>query len=300
MSYAADIAAVKAAFNADVTVKVAAASISPTDVGQNAEDTCDLIADATLDNVCSLGNTSTVAVKVATGLTPPATTYVEVNPEGSFRFTVANGSSYFGKLFSELLTASRGWVLPDEGDGAGIDSTIVLHTTKDPINIGDTTIQHSRRSPSSLQFYDSDGTTINAAIISGVGVGSLLLKDAATAYTGSIKADTLTADRAVKIPNQAGTILVNDAVAVATDAAYVIPSGLTYTELPTITANRNVTLPTGVSGNVIKVVSLNATGFTWTFTGGTVNDAAGAAITVLANQTCYQLEYNGTIWRKIN
>lgn len=86
-----------------------------------------------------------------------------------------------------------------------------------------------------------------------------------------------------------------------TDANYVLSNVNTYIKLPVVTADRTVTLPTGVNGTRVTIVNLNTSGtYHWSFV-GTVKDAGGATITTLTNGTCYQLEYEGSsTWRKIN
>lgn len=46
---------------------------------------------------------------------------------------------YFGYMGAGTLTADRKVLLPDEGDGVGLDATLVLHTTEDPITVTDGT-----------------------------------------------------------------------------------------------------------------------------------------------------------------
>ncbi len=50
-----------------------------------------------------------------------------------------DGFGYYGYLGSGTLTANRKALLPDEGDGVGLDAHIVLHTTKDPITVTNST-----------------------------------------------------------------------------------------------------------------------------------------------------------------
>jgi hypothetical protein len=86
----------------------------------------------------------------------------------------------------------------------------------------------------------------------------------------------------------------------ATDAAYIIATTWSYTELPVITANRVVTLPTGVAGNPVLVSNQNTSGtFSWSFS-GTVKDGANNTVTILTNGVTYNLLYQGSFWRIIS
>jgi hypothetical protein len=89
--------------------------------------------------------------------------------------------------------------------------------------------------------------------------------------------------------------------ATATDANYTIARTQSTTKLPLITANRTLTLPTGVPGTSIKIWNQSTSlTFNWSFVGTTVKDATGATITTLTNTSWYLLEYDGTNWNKYN
>lgn len=90
--------------------------------------------------------------------------------------------------------------------------------------------------------------------------------------------------------------------AIATDANYSINLENTWIVLPEITANRTVSLtgPSTGSGKMLIIWNKNSSGNSWSFTGGSVIDAAGSAITNLTNDTVYYLMNDGTDWVKIN
>lgn len=90
--------------------------------------------------------------------------------------------------------------------------------------------------------------------------------------------------------------------ALAADANYSINLENTWIVLPEITANRTVSLtgPSTGSGKMLIIWNKNSSGNSWSFTGGSVIDAAGSAITNLTNDTVYYLMNDGTDWVKIN
>lgn len=61
---------------------------------------------------------------------------------------------YFGYMGSGALTADRKVLLPDEGDGVGLDATLVTHTTGDPITVYDGT---------NTGYYDADSVKMSDA-----------------------------------------------------------------------------------------------------------------------------------------
>jgi hypothetical protein len=88
----------------------------------------------------------------------------------------------------------------------------------------------------------------------------------------------------------------------ASDANQTISSGYRMIDLPTITANRTVALPSGAVGDEIIIWVSNSAGFTWSIAGTpTANDGAGAAITTLTNDTVYKFVcYATNNWLRIN
>lgn len=98
---------------------------------------------------------------------------------------------------------------------------------------------------------------------------------------------------------------VYGAFATASNADYTIttPNGLTL-ELPTITANRTLTLPSGVVGANLTITNLNMSGsFSWGISGGVIKDASNNTISTLVNNLTYIIRYNptsGGTWRRIS
>ena len=93
-----------------------------------------------------------------------------------------------------------------------------------------------------------------------------------------------------------------DAVNTATDANYTITSSAQFVKLPTITAARTVSIPAAASytGQQIRILNQNTSGFTWSFTGAVVHDAAGNTLTNLVNTSVYILESDGVNFIKMN
>jgi hypothetical protein len=81
------------------------------------------------------------------------------------------------------------------------------------------------------------------------------------------------------------------------DAAYTVLITDYHITLPTITANRVITLPSAAtwSGRYLVFRNTNSTGFTWSF-GTAVKDGADVSVTNLVNDTVYMLYSDGTNW----
>ncbi len=73
---------------------------------------------------------------------------------------------------------------------------------------------------------------------------------------------------------------------------------VTHQILPTITANRTLTFPSQVAGQIIKVTNNNSAAFTWLVSGSVV-DAEDVAITALDNDRVYEFKSDGTNWKAI-
>src|SRR6201996_2597554 len=72
-----------------------------------------------------------------------------------------------------------------------------------------------------------------------------------------------------------------------------------FYELPTISANRTITIGSASSSAGQRLMFLNqntSTSFAWSFTGATVTDTLGNPITALSNGLLYTLESDGVNW----
>ena len=66
------------------------------------------------------------------------------------------GSSNIGLIFSGDLTAYRAILIPDEGDGTGIQSSIVIHNTQHGLNVYDNIGDSSSILPTSFNSYSNN------------------------------------------------------------------------------------------------------------------------------------------------
>jgi len=84
---------------------------------------------------------------------------------------------------------------------------------------------------------------------------------------------------------------------VATNANFTLPVFSSFVNLPTITANRTLTLPnpTTFEAKTIIVKVANSAGFDW-LVSPAIKDAADADVSTLANDTVYTLFSDGTNW----
>lgn len=102
---------------------------------------------------------------------------------------------YFGYVGAGSLSANRKVLLPDEGDGVGLDATLVTHTTEDALTVSSTsTAVYGSASahlsdnssngvditPSSVTVMDTSGTTLNQM--------ALASDNLSYAYTNSVGA----------------------------------------------------------------------------------------------------------------
>jgi hypothetical protein len=114
----------------------------------------------------------------------------------------------------------------------------------------------------------------------------------------SASVNTFTGDIAVGNILSAQNLLLGGEA--ATDADKIILKY--YTKLPTVSANRTVTLPsgTGNTGKVFVINNTNSSGtFHWSFN-TTVLDGSGGSVTTLTNQKVYQIYYDGSNFQIIN
>lgn len=83
----------------------------------------------------------------------------------------------------------------------------------------------------------------------------------------------------------------------ATNADYTLDPTASFVTLPTLTANRILTLPSATTyyGKTIIIKVANSAAFTWT-TSVALKDKNDADVTVLANDTVYTIFSNGSLW----
>jgi hypothetical protein len=98
------------------------------------------------------------------------------------------------------------------------------------------------------------------------------------------------------------TLSLGDDPLTATDANYTVARSRLYIILPSVTANRTVTVPSAGAfpGESLFIQNSNTSAsFNWSFATGVVT-ASGSFIGGLTNATFYQLKSNGQYWVKMN
>ena len=160
------LTAQRALTNTNITTKTGSRSITPLNVGYSDDSIMAIMyslagltgAAGNLDAVLTLGNTSDLDVIIdktgaegefrtlhsyngtttehdGTGLISPYPVTFIGRVGGNNVLYLRDAFGFFGYMGSGTLTANRKVLLPDEGDGVGLDATLVLHTTADPITV---------------------------------------------------------------------------------------------------------------------------------------------------------------------
>lgn len=151
----------------------------------------------------------------------------------------------------------------------------------------------------------SSSTTYLNLSASGSGISSLRIP-AGTAPSSPVDGDIFrTGTGEIKWYNGVASKRLDNGFTLqgGTDANQTISNPWYIIELPTITANRTVTLPSaGSTGDEVVIWVSNSAGFTWSISGTpTAQDGAGASVTTLTNDTVYKFLCIGTnSWLKIN
>lgn len=86
----------------------------------------------------------------------------------------------------------------------------------------------------------------------------------------------------------------------ATDANFTVTQAMYMIVLPTITANRTITIPDLNQGQQIIIINKNSSAFTWNISGTNVKDAADNTLTSLVNDQTYIFLDESPNWYKIN
>jgi len=276
------LTAQRALTNTNITTKTGSRSITPQNVGYSDDSIMAIMyslagltgAAGDLDAVLTLGNTSDLDIEIVkNGVEGEFYTkhmyngcQTIHNPSGggseypvTFMGRVAGNNvlylrdafGYFGYVGSGTLTANRKVLLPDEGDGVGLDATLVTHTTEDALTV---------TSGGNTGYYDADSMKMtdasgNASIakanfynvrnVAGTAGNAMTLsKDAISyAYSNSVGAVVHTSDLYFSRPYFTGITTqtlyfpsaTNDTLAVKGD---ITASGNFATANLTFTANR--------------------------------------------------------------
>lgn len=237
------------------------------------------------------------------------------NTSGSSYLACANGTT--GVTFSVGNRASTGLFTIGNGtlDGATdlftINSTGKIHSVDTlradarfsyNTNLGSSFTIYSHIDKNyadsailSRSIYSADGTLTGNRTLTG-GSNNLTFTGVGTL---SESATNITLNGSTTLIMQGNMFLTAHN---ASNANYTWGSGDISTELPTISADRTLTLPSVTFGQIISIMNTNtlASGFKWNLSGNLV-DGAGNTLTSLRNGTSYFLQADATAgnWRVI-
>ncbi len=196
----------------------------------------DIISAGNLQAVCTVGNETNTGIYIGSGTFASPTTGVLINSLGRMDFYNGGvvvgifdqstggleivsadpyGSGFFSNIDTGHLTSNRQYILPDEGSGFNLDSTFMLHNTKDSVLIG---TGGSVASPTDGVYIDSGGGVqilsgsdlyVSLGISSGKGTLSL---DDNSGNDGRIQAFGLTTQRTILIPDEGNGSGLNDTI----------------------------------------------------------------------------------------
>jgi len=183
------LTAQRALTNTNITTKTGSRSITPLIVGYSDDSIMAIMyslagltgAAGDLDAVLTLGNTSDLDIEIVkNGVEGEFYTKHMYNGCQTIHNPSGGGSEYevtflgrvggnnvlylrdafgfFGYMGSGTLTADRKVLLPDEGDGVGLDATLVTHTTGDPITVTNSTYTGTYGDASAV-ITDGSGST---------------------------------------------------------------------------------------------------------------------------------------------
>lgn len=209
--------------NTNITTKTGARSITPLNVGYSDDSIMAIMYDLAglsgaagdLAAVTALGNTTTLLMKVFNSgagyeashayNTYSLAAYPSSNALGSFGIDggiaklrlYSTAAGYSTTIQGTGLTADRAVLLPDEGDGVGLDATLVTHTTEDPITISAT---------GSTATHAASGTVINDGLGDQASIYPTYLETEITAGTTTNKIKHHPTQFEYKYTNSVGSI----------------------------------------------------------------------------------------------
>ncbi len=146
-------------------------------------------------------------------------------PAGKPTLTLLSQGTFFtGSLNANSLSANRGYTMPNEGTGSGLASTLVLHTTQDPILVSSGGFQANHRSFSySLSgaglaadyttggIFWSDASSNSYLLGLNSGKGFIEFDDHSTGFAHQLTYNHPTANRIDTFPDKSGIIaLISD------------------------------------------------------------------------------------------
>lgn len=148
----------------------------------------------------------------------------------------------------------------------------------------------------STNIYNSDGTLTGDRVLSG-GNHELSIGTIASPTSGI----NLVASSFIQIGNNTADLDLYGAIFYSLvtfiDASATVQEPMVYAELPQITANRTITLPSVLgTARPFTIINLNTSGFTWTIT-NTVKTTSGGTFSTVPNGVTH-LIWDGTAWYK--
>lgn len=165
-------------------------------------------------------------------------------------FDVASGNS--GKLEASSLTGIYNWLLPNEGT-SGLAATLVTHTTKDAINVGNTISgNYSFLSSTSAAVFASGSVNAELSSSIGGGGGTLLLKDAASPFTVRVRTDALTGTVNDTLQDKSGKIALLSDIPSAKNLQQVTTVGDTTT-VGIVVKQPSFTKYTSIAGELVTL-----------------------------------------------
>ncbi len=184
------------------------------------------------------------------------------------------GSIYQSRLSSGGLTDYRYQLMPDEGDGMGIKSTVVLHQTKYQIIVGDLTVDGADLAQELVGLFKS-GVEIGAIDnVGGAGTGRLTLGNLPHGGGTQLYGDTSNSVHVSYVPPVNGTLASRSDTVGGAGMSNILTStsGVTPTSTNTLT-NKRITARDSVSPANVGTVTWN----TDNYDGGTIPVLNGAA-----------------------
>lgn len=306
-------------FNATYGALTASASIHPPMVFGNIDSVCNYLeqlygligAAGNLQMVTAAGNSTTLDMYSGSGTagSPGAGTLISAVNAGIFWFSggvnMGNMLTTSGKLklvirdpssgFYDVVTTGalsgpRAQLFPDEGDGTGLKSTLVTHTTINPITIG-SSVTNVTTSTNSIQieqssvpyFYVGRDTSANSVVPSVI----MSMYSSLHGISDTLHPDTSSASNNLWFPAATGTLAAfTNPIAVKNSSYTAVP----YNLIPVDATSGNVpiTLPTAPPDKTTEIIKVVALGSSHTVTisaGGSdvFNKAGGSTTLTLSN-----------------
>lgn len=236
--FATRVATNRALLNTNVTSKTGSHSITPLNVGYSIDSAFQLMLSFStltcgcdLQNILNNGNAASDAsgVNSFTLTSSSISRTLTVEPNGisiddlgasqggiymqpnATLFLKDASTSNLGKIRTGVISSTRTLLIPDEGNGVGLSSTIVTHTTKDSLLVGSIVGQNSTINTSNISIKNGSATTIK--LYNDVGNGVLQMRDGTSNFNLKLYSlpfsGSLTANRNLYPPDESGSIVTH-------------------------------------------------------------------------------------------